>query len=312
MKAGKFILSLDFELFWGFGGFGSRFLESYKGNIQNALIALEKILRICGDYDVKVTIAYVGAMRLSSREQFLKEYLSPLYINKSLSSHDLISRYRDIIDEVGLFCKKNIDEMRDNPMIELASHTFSHYYCLEEGQTSEEFTRDLEYGYKLNGKMNSIIFPRNQVSEDYLKKCEEYEFTHYRGFIPDWLWKPEASSSKYSIKGLLRLLDTYFPITGNRTYKEPIHEGSIVNVPGSVFLRPYNKKLAFLEPLKVRRIKSSMDIAARKGECFHLWWHPHNFGANMKENMQQLKQICEKYKTLNEKYNYTSVFMKEL
>lgn len=312
MKKGKFILSLDFELFWGFGGFDDRFLNSYKRNVTNALTALDKILQICGEYEIKVTVAFVGAMSLSSRSQFLKEYISPSFINKSLSSHNLISKYSDIITEDLLFCSDKINSLKNNSLVELASHTFSHYYCLEYGQTSEEFSRDLEYGYKLNGQMNSIIFPRNQVSDDYLKNCEEYGFTHYRGFIPDWLWKPEATTSKYSIKGMFRLFDTYFPITGQRTYKAPTHCGGIINVPGSIFLRPYNQKLAFLEPLKIRRITSSMEVAAHKGECFHLWWHPHNYGANMEKNLSQLEQICRKYKELNSKYGYSSAFMKEI
>lgn len=312
MEQGKFILSLDFELFWGFGGFERNFLNGYKGNVQNALRALDEILKICEKYGVKVTIAYVGAMRLSSREQFLNDYLSASFSNEALSSHSLISVFSDLVSEDLLFCKDKIDSLGRNPMVELASHTFSHYYCLEQGQTSEEFSRDLEYGHRLNGVMSSIIFPRNQVSEEYLKICEEYGFTHYRGFTPDWLWKPEASSSRYSIKGLLRLLDTYFPITGNRTYKIPEHRGGIINIPSSIFLRPYNKRLSFLESLKVHRIKHSMKVAAKKGECFHLWWHPHNFGANMKENLRQLEQICQTYKELNQQYNYDSVFMREL
>lgn len=312
MKQGKFIISLDFELFWGFGGFDRQFLNGYKGNVKNALKALDEILRICGEYGVKVTVAYVGAMNLSSRKEFLENYSSPSFANETLSSHSLLSNYKDIIEDSLLFCKDKIEELKKNPLVELASHTFSHYYCLEDGQTAEEFSRDLDYGYKLNGKMNSIIFPRNQVSEQYLKNCKEYGFTHYRGFIDDWLWKPEASSSRYSIKGMLRLLDSYMPITGYRTYKHPIHGGRIVNVPSSIFYRPYNNKLAFLEPLKVRRVTSAMKVAAKRGECFHLWWHPHNFGANMEDSLKQLITICETYKKLNSQYGYTSVFMKEV
>lgn len=312
MKQGKFILSLDFELFWGFGGFNHEFLTNYKSNITNAISALDEIIRICNEHGVKVTIAFVGAMRLSSREQFLKEYLSPSFENIELSSHTLISSFSDVISEDLIFCKDKIDSLGMNPMVEIASHTFSHYYCLEKGQNAEDFKRDLEYGYKVNGPMNSIIFPRNQVSENYLELCEQYGFTHYRGFVPNWLWKPEASSSRYSLKGILRLLDTYIPIAGHRTYMIPDSHKGIINVPSSIFLRPYNNSLRLLEPLKVRRIIQSMTVAARKGECFHLWWHPHNFGANMEENLAQLAQICNAYRQLNAKYDYTSAFMKEL
>ena len=42
------------------------------------------------------------------------------------------------------------------------------------------------------------------------------------------------------------------------------------------------------EAIRLRRICASMDAAARNDKTFHLWWHPHNFGVHLDENMSVL------------------------
>ena len=55
-----------------------------------------------------------------------------------------------------------------------------------------------------------------------------------------------------------------------------------------------------------------MAHAAKQGEVFHLWWHPHNFGAHTEENLMTLRLICKHYEHLHNKYGMESIFMKEL
>lgn len=76
-------------------------------------------------------------------------------------------------------------------------------------------------------------------------------------------------------------------------------------------LWPYSPKLSFLEGLRLRRIKKEMVHAAKKGEMYHLWWHPHNFGANIEENLHMLEEICKCYKELYLKYGFSSYNMNE-
>jgi hypothetical protein len=72
------------------------------------------------------------------------------------------------------------------------------------------------------------------------------------------------------------------------------------------------KTLSWLEPLRLRRIKKAMTYAAKRGEVFHLWWHPHNFGINQEENFKNLTEILEHFKTLQRKYSMRSASMKEI
>ena len=55
-----------------------------------------------------------------------------------------------------------------------------------------------------------------------------------------------------------------------------------------------------------------MTYAAKNKLVYHLWWHPHNFGRNCKENMILLKKILDHYNYLNNKYCFQSITMSEL
>ena len=55
-----------------------------------------------------------------------------------------------------------------------------------------------------------------------------------------------------------------------------------------------------------------MEEAARAGEVYHLWWHPHNFGNFPLENMEGLNRILNHYQYLKNKYGMESCTMSEL
>ena len=55
-----------------------------------------------------------------------------------------------------------------------------------------------------------------------------------------------------------------------------------------------------------------MNYAAKKGRLFHLWWHPHNFGNNIRYNIDFLKKILDYQRVLNKKYDFQSLNMGEI
>ena len=75
--------------------------------------------------------------------------------------------------------------------------------------------------------------------------------------------------------------------------------------------RPILGPLKFMEGLKVRRIKRRMLYAAKNGQTFHLWWHPHNIGVRTAEHMAQLEEIFHYYAGLKKKYGMESRNMRE-
>ena len=52
--------------------------------------------------------------------------------------------------------------------------------------------------------------------------------------------------------------------------------------------------------------------AAKTGNGFHLWWHPHNFGRNLSKNMAFLTCILNYYRVLNAEYGMDSLNMSEI
>lgn len=315
---GTFIISLDFELLWGLSGWKQNQIEVYRSHVEGSRLALKRILEVLERHDMKCTIAFVGGMGFYSTDELnaVAPKLQPHYSTSLFSSYEsLIPNIDKLYPNNLFFCKDIITELAKNTNVELASHTFSHYYCLEEGQSSKEFVADIRTA--VNEAKNSgisfktIIFPRNQVSIDYLNICSEYGFTHYRGNMETFLYRSEHTPKKFSLRRVLRLLDAYVNLSGYNTYMYPKKDGKLINVPGSRFFRPFSSKLALLEPLKVKRVLDSIEYAAKHSQIYHLWWHPHNFGLHTEENINQLEKICECYQTMHKRYGMECKFISE-
>lgn len=303
--AGHFIISLDFELMWGVLDHST--MESYGVNIKAVHQVMPQMLSLFSKYGINATVAYVGFLEFAGRKELLSSLppLRPQYLQP------ILSPYRDDFDYVDgcneyFFAPELIAMMSRMPNIELATHTFCHYYCNAQGQTKEEFEADLDCAVK-SGEKVSIVFPRNQVSDEYLAVLPEYGIKYYRG-NPKRLFKQDGGK----LQRILRLADTYLNLTGANSYKrEELSKNSIpLNIPASRFFKPYSRTLSFLEGLKVRRITSAMKVAAKRDEMFHLWWHPHNFGANSDKNLEQLEKILKCYQKLNYRYGFESTTMK--
>lgn len=316
---GKLVISLDFELFWGLAGWAEEKLFGYKPRIEGAVYALKQITEVLSKYQMKCTIGYVSGIQYNNVDEFLEAAPTerPSYNNKVFSSYELLLslvREEKIPQEL-LFRPDAVEMLKNNPLIELASHTFSHYYALEEGQTITQFESDIRTAKEENKKNRidtvSIIFPRNQIPREYKKICADCGFTHIRGNEESLLYRSESTPSKFDYKRVLRLIDCYINLTGHHSFKTPKRD-VLTDVTASRFLRPYSKALSFLEPLKIRRIKKDMLYAAQHGEIYHLWWHPHNFGVNTLESIAQLKLICEWFATLRDTFGMETCFMKDI
>lgn len=317
---GHLVISLDYELLWGLAGWDDEHLKAYERNVDNANDALLQIVKMLEEYGMKLTVAYVGAMNNSSVKGLMdeKDGFDAKYNTSIFSSFNSSVPYAEKVNKPSLlFAKDIIGELKGLSHVELASHTYSHYYCLEDGQTKEMFEKDVKLAClnaeKIGLKLRSIILPRNQIQHDYMAVCKDRGITHYRGTLNNWLYKTEKTKSRFSMKGALRFLDTYINISGSNAYSMSEYKDDVlVNVPGSRFLRPFSAKMSFFERLKIKRIKSSMTYAAKHGLVYHLWWHPHNFGTNTAENMDNLKSLCEHYVFLKNKYGFNSSTMSEM
>ena len=314
-KTGKFVISLDFELYWGM--FDRVSIEDYGDNIKGERVAIPMTLDVFKKYNLHATWACVGMATFKTLDDLkaAAPTRTPSYKDLNLSSYGHINsgmvRHDELIDPYH-FGADLVRQIREVPHQEIGSHTFSHYYCLEPGQTAQEFEADLDAQAQLF-PARSIVFPRNQVNPAYLPLCKARGLTNYRGNEPHYLYAPRPEGEETLFIRGLRLLDHYLPITGHNTYPlSDVAKGEMANVPASRFLRPYNKRLAIFDPVRIARIKTSMEYAATHNEIFHLWWHPHNFGGTVDKNIPLFIELAEQYAWLSRTYGMESATMSEI
>ena len=313
---GAFVISLDYELLWGVWDVATK--EKYGAHIRGVKEVIPALLTAFDNHKIKATFATVGIL-FSKDHEGLTEFIpgkKPAYSNPDYNVYtkEFASMGNNEKDDPYHF-GYSLFEMIKQSRHEMATHTFSHYFCLEEGQSAEEFDADIKAALKIAAAekitISSLVFPRNQINESYLPVLANNGIKVYRGNPESWIYKPRKFSAEVPFIRLCRLLDTYFPVSGYNTYSVMKDNGLPVNVPASRFLKPYNRNLAWLEKLKLKRIMQEMTYAAKKKELYHLWWHPHNFGINIKENMENLTVLLNHYQFLHAKYGFANLTMKE-
>ena len=312
---GLFVISLDFELFWGMRHEPS--IKAYIPRLVGARAAIPQLLKLFTEFSIHATWATVGFL-FFDRTQTLQEYaprLRPQYRNRMLYPYSDLPPHdvRETVDSI-YFAPSLIRRIADTENQELGTHTFSHYFCLEEGQDIETFRQDLfaarAAAKTLGLELRSLVFPQNEFRAEYIQPCQEAGIAAYRGNPPSWLYRDTAHADQSVVRRLGRLADTYFPLSSGNCH--PVETQSTeppVNVPASRFLRPYSRSLQTLEFLRLRRISDEMTLAARDNLLYHLWWHPHNFGLDTESNLAFLRQILEHYRTLHERYGFESASM---
>jgi hypothetical protein len=314
---GTLAISLDFELFWGVHD--KRTLADYGRNILGAREAIPRMLELFERSAVHCTWATVGLLFFDNKEELL-QYLPearPSYANPALSPYPRIARIgpneRQDPYHYGLSLVRRIQHC---PHQEVGTHTFSHYYCLEEGQTPVTFQADLEAArrsaMRLGIALRSLVFPRNQFSEAYLSICRDAGIEAVRGNQSAWLFRSEGEAKESLIKKACRRLDHYLPLTGHNGVTPERDRLGISNIRSSRFLLPMPTRTRIFGQLCQRRIEAAMRHAAGTDQVFHLWWHPHNFGSHVDDNLAILRTVMERYRALSEEQGMVSRNMGEI
>jgi hypothetical protein len=165
-----------------------------------------------------------------------------------------------------------------NTQHEIGTHTFSHIVVDDPDCTREIFRSqlkacvDLHKRYKLD--LKSIVYPRNSIA--FLDVLEECEITAYRGVERRWY-----SDLDPRLVSILRVLDRSLALTP-RTYSlVGLTKNHLVNIPASMFFMPCDGWRGLI-PIasRVRQAKRGLRRAARRGELFHLWFHPFNLASD--------------------------------
>lgn len=315
-KRGVICISIDLELFWGV-------FEKMKINkknmvyFQNTRDAIDKTLELFSQNGIKATWAIVGMLYNKNSTEWIKNVPEkiPTYNKKGISSYEWFTKNDLEIDHHMFFAPDLVDLIQSTPGMEIGTHTYSHYYCQEKGQTEKQFEADLikasELAFSKGIKIESLVFPRNQFNTDYLKVCRTMGIKNVRTNPSPWYWDTRKKDTL--IIKIMRTADAWFPI--NKKSVVPLHEIDAttdpLQLPASRFYRAWTNN-RFLNAMKMRRIFLEMTKAAKTGGCYHLWWHPHNLGENPTQCLFELNSIVNHYKILNKKYGMLSFSMNDL
>jgi peptidoglycan/xylan/chitin deacetylase (PgdA/CDA1 family) len=311
---GSFVVSLDFELHWGMRDMVS--LPAYRANLDGTPAAIHRMLDLFEQRSTHVTWAAVGLLFARDSEEarrFAPRKL-PTYRARELSPFEAIERGTVDATPGCYFAPDLLEAIAARPNQEIATHTFSHYYCNEHGQTAEQFDADLAaavaIGEHLGVRIESLVFPRNQSNDAYLPILARHGITSYRGVTAHWAFEHSHSRLGTLARRGLRLIDNYAPVCSPTPTRELV--GDPLNIPGSRFLRPYDPRVRQLDELRIHRIEAEMQAAAETGRVYHLWWHPHNFGVHTHANLAILDRLLRHANSLGDRHDWPSRTMAEL
>ncbi len=314
---GAFIVSLDFELNWGVHDVFTK--EQYGENILGVRQAIPKILSLFRQYDIHATWATVGMLCFSDKKTLIDHFptLLPTYVDQNFSPFGKMCDVGDHEDnDYYHFGESLVCEIVKVPHQEIGTHTFSHFYCLENGQNADQFKADIQAAKNIpclkNLNIKSLVFPRNQTNRSYLTICKQMGIEAYRGNEQSRFYHASGYKGRNKMKRLIRLIDCYVNLTGHHTFKiQQVDLNCPINIQSSRFLRPYHPNLKAFEQLRLNRIIKGIEHAAKRGEVYHLWWHPHNFGKYTDENIAFLEKILHHVADMRERYGMQSMNMGE-
>lgn len=315
-QTGALVISLDFELHWGVRDHAPLDKEE-RSRLLKARAGIPRLLDLFEEFSVHATWATVGLLFARSKEEAeaFRPRKEPTYQDGRLNPYNEQLGDSESQDPFH-FAPSLIADISRRRGQEIGSHSYSHYYCLEGGQTEEEFEADLQSAVAIAKSagctLRSYVFPRNQVRPSYLGALKRAGILTYRDNEPVATRKASSfAGQRRPDKRIVRLLDTYLNINGPLTVAWPVCS-ELVSVPASRYFRAYRPAFARFEPYLLRRITGAMKHAAEHAEVFHLWWHPEDLALHFDRNLRALRSLLEQFAEHRRRHGMLSHSMAEL
>ena len=300
-RPGALVISLDFELHWGVRDHTTR-NDALYARLPAARRAVGDLTDVFAARKIRATWATVGFLFASTRD----ELYTHVPRERPNYRHAELDPYAETVgDDEGLDPEhlggSLVELIKRTAGQEVASHTFSHYYCLEAGQNEATFRADLAAARAIalqrGIELVSLVLPRNQWNPAYTKTVLDLGFRCIRGPQRSWAHRARQRGEQHVLHRGARLAETYVGVSPPPTtaWNDIRLSSGLCDVPASAFLRPYDPARKSLEPLRLARLRSGMRQAAKEGRIFHLWWHPHNFSQHRSENFALLERILDEF-----------------
>src|SRR5260370_8296282 len=144
VQYGAFVISLDFELLWGVRD--NRTIADYGANILGVREVIPALLDLFAERNIACTWATVGLLFFATNTAMRAALPArkPRYANARISSYHYLGELgTDEEHDPYYFGLSLIKRILRHPAQEIGTHTFSHFYCLEEGGDIAAFRADL-------------------------------------------------------------------------------------------------------------------------------------------------------------------------
>lgn len=282
--APKVVISLDFELRWGLYDILGTDTARYRENLEGVREVVPRLLEAFAARDVGVTWATVGAVACESWDEWRARSPEPARYD------DAKLRWKDVyptLDPTGRvhFAKELVDEIAKHPEHELGSHTFNHVFVREPGFSRADAIADADAMVKLFADRwktvpRSLVFPRNQIG--FNDVFAERGVTAFRDNPRPFYWNANAASDETRTVRALRMADSLAPL-GRRAAPSHAHRASFfvrMNLPKALY-RLHQRRI----------VREAAHL--RDGETLHLWWHPHNQGAQPAFTTQRIADLVD-------------------
>lgn len=282
-------ISYDYELCWGVW---DKLPASYaRSHVMRANEAARALIAVHREYQVPASWAIVGAM--------LETVAPEEIMQQTQRSADTIGAFRTYLEQLdpahtNLFRADDdvIAALRDDPLLEPASHTFSHVYALEEEPVvlEDDFERFAKvFGDTFKTTPVSLVFPKNQSTETAIEIARSHGFQVMRVNPLNWLYEQRvrAGLEAKAIR-ILRFLDAFLPI--QECFADRAKDRDPELCVGQYFLRPvFRTKLQ--DVLHLGRLKLGLAYCKFRGRPCHFWTHPHNFGSNPERSVANARHL---------------------
>jgi len=316
-RPGTLVVSIDFELEWGVRDTLPA-SGPYRANLEGVREVVPALLDLFSRFGIRATWAVVGMLMAHDRDELaaMRPSIRPRYEDSALDPYRWLDRQSREDDHLR-FAPDLVAAIAETPGQEIGTHTFSHYYCLEPGQDRACFRADLEAAVAAAAtrgwRLRSLVFPRNQVNPAYLDVLPAVGLRAFRAAQGGWMYRPGPGFT-HPLRRAGRLADAYLPCSRPvcSPWPDPGMKTAPYAIPAHGFWRPISRRLEALEGLRVQRVLRAMRRAADTGGMFHLWWHPHNFGAAPGPNLAAICQVLHYYRLLHDSGQMVSRSMGDL
>ena len=316
---GALVLSLDFELHWGVRDHQPA-EGPYRANLLGARAVIPRLLDMFEEFDAAATWATVGFLFARNRDELsrFRPSVLPEYVDRRLSPYEEAVG-KDESEDPLHYASSLIDLIGNAPRQEIGTHTYSHYFCGEAGQTKTSFAADIAAAVAIANsrgvRIRSIVFPRNQFNPEYADILISNGITAYRGNPSAWMWRfRDNEEGKKWWRRAGRFADAYVPLGGGELvlWDSILQSNGMCDVRASHVLKPYRPTRGSLPAMHLHRIRRALRSAARSGTICHLWWHPHNFGRFQEQNLRMLRAVLEEFRRCRAQYGMMSLNMHEV